>query len=151
MAKPKIKHLGIVKNGKKIYYNPGLYANQMRELEGKEFEEVISEKHIKPSTETHGYYRGGIIPTALLAEKFGGWTEDDIHLYYTNKYLKTVIEKFYPDGKREELVTIRSTGELNQKEMNEYIEKVKADLALEGIEVLDPQQYYLNKYKTYVK
>ncbi len=147
-AHPQIIHFGRIKNCKKIYYNPELYLKQLQQLDGKEFEEIIKEKHIKPSTSTHGYYRGGIISTCLVSEKFGGWTEDEVHKYFTNKFLKTVIEKvFESTGDIIELFYIRSTSELTQKEMNDYIEQVVADLTFEGIEVLSPDEYNLQKYR----
>lgn len=148
MASPDILHLGIIRNGKKIYYRPELYLRQIQLLEGKEFEERIKEKFVKPSTSTHAFYRGAIIPTCLLTEKFGGWSEDEIHTFFTNMYLSRTIEKvFESSGEVVELKEIDSTGSLNQKEMNIFIERVLAFLADEGIEVLSPEQYSLSKYR----
>lgn len=146
-SKPRIIHFGLIKNGKKIYYNNELYGKQIQSLEGKEFEEEIREKLKKPSQGTHGYYRGGIISTCLVSEKFGGWNEDEIHDLFCNLFLKTTIEKVFGDTGRTEITKVLSTSDLNQAEMNEFIERVIAWLATEGIEVLNPEQYNLTKYR----
>lgn len=148
----KIIHLGIIRNGKKIFYRPELYLKQIQALEGKEFEEQIQEKFIKASQSSHAYYRGGIIGSCLLTDKFAGWEEQDVHKYFTNKFLKRTIEKvFQSTGEVAHLTSIESTGSLNQKEMNIFIEKVIAECAQEGIEILSPDEYNISKYRVVKK
>lgn len=146
MKKPRIIHYGFVKNGKKNYYQTELYAKQLAELEGKEFEEEIREKVKKTSRATTGYYRAGVLRTALQCEVFIGWSEEELHQYFTSRHLSTVIEKFV-NGERVEIPTIISTSELNQSEMNDYIQKVTVELAEMGIEVLPPENYTTTKYR----
>lgn len=144
--KPEIKLHGIVKRSKKVYYNPDLYVKVLQELEGKEFEEIVKEKQEKPSKNTHGFYRGGIIASCLTTEKFAGWDKDEIDDFFCNMFLSEKIEKVFGTT-RTEITRIGSTGDLNQKEMNEFIEKVIHWLSEEGIEILSPEQYNLSKYR----
>ncbi len=67
-----LKHYGKVVQGVKRYYRPELLADNLKELEGKEFEEVLKEKTKNVSTDAHAFYRGGIIKTAMADEMFGG-------------------------------------------------------------------------------
>ncbi|MCC7514513.1 MAG: hypothetical protein IT212_07455 [Bacteroidia bacterium] len=145
--KPEIRHYGIIRGAKRIYYNPELHTRQMQDLDGKEFEEVIKEKHVKPSTSTHGYYRGGIISSCLTTNEFAGWDKEEVNDYFCGLFLKRVVEKIFPDGKRVEVIHIGSTGDLNQREMNEFIETVVRYLAEKGIYILSPDEYNLTKYR----
>ena len=77
-----LKHYGKIIGGKRRYYNPDLHNESLKSLEGKEFEEVIKEKHKRVSQDAHGYYRGGVIGTAMEFEMFNGWTKDDIHDFF---------------------------------------------------------------------
>ena len=47
MKEVTIKHYGKIVKGVKHYYNPKLYSQNLLELEGKEFEEVLREKNAK--------------------------------------------------------------------------------------------------------
>lgn len=152
MKKPEIYHYGIVKKGKAIYYNPDLYLMQLQDLEDKEFILSIKEKKKDVSVSAHGYYWGGVIGSALTSEDFGGWTKEEVHAYYTKKFLTIIVEKVFPTGEVIEVPVIRGTSDLSQIERSEYIDKVKADLYSEhGVEVLNPEQYNLSKYRRIVK
>lgn len=142
-----IRHLGVVREGQRIYYNIELHKKQLIQLEGKEFEEIIKEKLVKPSSDTHGYYRKGIIGTCLESEKFGGWEESEVHAFFANMFLRTTLVKEI-DGKEYSIPYITSTGDLSQKEMNEFLEKVIAWLAQEEIEILPSENYKIAKYRT---
>lgn len=150
-----IKHYGRIVNGVKQYYNPALYKETITSLEGKEFEEVIKQKHKRVSEDAHGYYRGGVLGTALEFEMFGGWTKDDLHDFFAKMFLsykKSLILK-YDDGTEcvETIKKTQSTSGLNSKEMTEFVDKVIQWLAEQGIVVLPPEQYVLGKYKTETK
>lgn len=145
--KAEVRHYGIVRNGKKVYYNTDLYLRQMASLEGKEFEEIIKERHKKPSKSTHGYYRGGIIASCLTTEEFAGWEPEEVNDFFLNMFCKTIIEKGFEDQKPVEIVHIKTTAEMTQKEMNEFIEKVIAYLTSKGIQILSPEEYNLTKYR----
>lgn len=117
-------------------------------MEGKEFEETFTEKLQKPTKGQHGYYRGAVIPTCQLTETFAGWDEEEIDSHFCNLFLKRIVEKDLPGEGRKELIHIRSTGDLNKKEMAEFIDKVLDYLAAKhGIEVLPPDNYKLTKYR----
>lgn len=108
MGEVTIKHYGKIVKGVKYYYNKNLYAQNLSELEGKEFEEVFKKKHKRVSLDAHGYYRGGVLGTALDSEMFGGWDRDDIHDFFAKMYLsytKALVIK-YVNGS-EKLVNIK--------------------------------------------
>lgn len=146
MRKPEIKHFGIIRNGIKIYYNKELYEKQITGLEGKEFEEIIKEKSKKTSSSTHGYYRGGILPSLEESTVFSGWERNEIHEYFQSRFLMETYDRIV-NGERKEITTIRSTADLNQSEMNHFIEQVIKECAELGIEILPPEQYNLTKYR----
>ena len=148
--KSEIRHIGVVKEGHKIYYNNDLYKKHILLLEGKEFDEVLKEKRVSVSTDTHGYYRAGVLKTALESEKFGGWDEDELHAFFANMFLKTTFTKVV-SGREYHVPKILSTGDLSQAEMNQFIEKVVYWLAQEEIEILSPDHYNLTKYRTIKK
>lgn len=141
-----IKHSGHVKNGVKYYDNPELYRQQLQELEGKRFVEIIKEKHQSPSRSQYNYYRGGILSTCHSSEIFSHFdTKDDIHTdYFAPKFLSYVVQVKIKN-ERYEVKRVRSLTELNDKEMSVFIERVLADAAELGIQVLSGEEYY-NKY-----
>jgi hypothetical protein len=147
MAAPEIKQYGIVRNGQRIYYSPDLHLQQIKSLEAYEFEEIIKKRVKKPSLGTHGYYRGGIIATCLTTNKFSGWTKSEVDKFFCNLFLKEIIEKIFPDGKKVEIPFIKSTGDLDQQEMNEFIIQVEQWCSENEIEILSPEQYNLTKYR----
>lgn len=155
MAKIIYHHYGKVTNGSLVHYNWPLFKQTLISLEGLEFDLIIKEKHKRVSLDTHGYYRGGIIKECLQYEMFGGWTEDDVHDFFADQFLhyyKTLIinhddnDKTYCNVRK-----VISTSSLNQKDMNEFIEKVIGWLAEHGIVIHSPEQYFLGKYKTVEK
>lgn len=147
MAKPEIRQYGVVRNGQRIYYNAELNLQQLKGLEGFEFEEIIKKRVKKPSLGTHGFYRGGVIATCLTTNMFGGWTKEDVDHYFCSLFLTETIEKVFPDGKRVEIPHIKSTGDLDQQEMNEFIAQVEQWCAENSIEILSPEEYNLSKYR----
>ncbi len=82
-----LKHYGKIVNGKEIYYNPDLHQETLNSLEGKEFEEILKEKHKKVSEDAFGYYYGGVIGEAMEYEMFGGWSKDDIDDFFSSMFL----------------------------------------------------------------
>lgn len=147
-----LRHYGKIINGKKTYYNESLYNQTIRSLEGREFEEVIKEKHKKVSHDQHAYYRGGVLGTALEYEIFGEWNEKELHLFFGDLFLSYIIEEKYlvTDGttKKRHVKRIESTADLSTKEMAQFIDHVIGWLAQQGIVVKDATQYYLEKYQT---
>lgn len=144
MSKPILRHYGKIVNGKKEYFNPILYKQQLDSLEGQEFEEVIKKRFRKVSEDAHAYYRGAILRTAHQHEDFIHFDKpDDIHddiiVPMFLSHIKTVTLK----GRSTDKIEYVSTGSLNKEEMSVFIERVLAWLATEhGITVLSPEQYY---------
>jgi len=130
---------GFVKGFKFIPYDAQLEGNILGLHEGQQVERLIRRKKKKTTSETHGYYRGVVLPAAKQSETFRGWSLVDIHKYYASLYLKDVVEKEL-DGITVLIVTTLSTGEVGQKRMNRYIEDVVKDLNEHGIIVPEPQK-----------
>lgn len=150
-----IKHYFSVKNRVVTYYDNNLRNANLDaiEAEGGMGVETIKAKGKRISNDTYAYFFGGIVRTALQFERFGGWNEDDFRIWYENKFLSTrrALETYNDGGTIKQRVIITSKGDirdLNQKQMNKFIEDVINDLALEGIIILTPEQYNLERYKT---
>ena len=147
-----IKHFGKVVNGKRIYNNPALHDEYVKDLEGKEFVEVIKVKFKKVSTDAHGYYRGGILGECMNYEMFQGWTREEIHdNHFAPLFLsyKKAI-KYLSGGETlfRETTVVESTANLSSKEMFEFCERCIQWLTEVGIVVHTPEEYLLGKYKT---
>lgn len=149
------KHYGKIVNGRRQYYNFDLHAETLHDLEGQEFVEVLRLKPKKVSHDAHGYYRAGILGTAMEYEMFKGWEREEIHddhfseLFLT--YKKTVKYMAGDQTMYREKTVKRSTAELTSSEMFEFCEKCIQWLAERGIVVHTPEEYLLGKYKTEVK
>lgn len=144
-----IKHRGRVVGGKKLYDNPFLYKQQLQELEGKNFVEIIEEVHKKPSVDQHKFYRGGILGTCSQTEYFAHFPNNDkIHEFFADMFLSYTEQVVTPD-KSYIRQKVRSTADLSKKEYSEFIEKVIAWCETEaGITVGDAEQYHSRYYKT---
>ena len=144
-----IKHYGVIKNGRKIYDNPALYTDQIQSLEGKEFVEEIKEKHVKASNNQYNYYRGAILPTCHKSEMFGFFDKkDDIHdNYFAPMFLSYTVMVKLPNRKPYEQVKVRSLADLSVEEMSEFIERVIACCAENGISVPPPEMFYSKYYQ----
>lgn len=139
-----IRHYGRVKNGKKIYDNPSLQDDQLRELEGCNFVEIIKKRHERPSTSQYGYYRGAILVACYESDMFMHYdNKDQIHtLYFAPKFLSyTVLQ---PKTNKEIQLT-HSLADLTKEQMSVFMERVLADCAENGIEI-PPSELFYNKY-----
>lgn len=151
MAKITYHHFGRVTNGNLVHYNYPLFKQSLAQLEGLEFDLVLKEKHKRVSLDTHGFYRGGIVKECLQYEIFGGWNEDDVHDFFADMFLsytRTVTIKTENSVIHRNIRKTQSTAELNQREMNEYVDRVIRWLADEGIVIQSPENYFLGKYKS---
>lgn len=143
------RHYGKVTASAQLAFNNySQFENELKILSGKEFEIIIRERFIPASTDQHGYYRGGVIREALNHEDFGGWSEDDVHDYYAEKFLTFSIHRILA-GKVIEYAIIESTAHLGKKRFAVYIQQVIDDLWNEHqIEVGAPEDYVIGKYQT---
>lgn len=143
-----VRHYGKIENGKKTYFNPVLYKQQMDGLEGQEFEEVIKKRHRKVSSDAHAFYRGAVLGTCLQHEAFSHYNKaDDIHEDVIAPMFLGYTKHVVLGNKQWEEKKVRSTSSLNKEEMGQFIDKVIAWLLMEfGIEILSPENYYLSLY-----
>jgi hypothetical protein len=148
-SKINIKHLGKVMNRKLYFINSRLWEQQLSMLEGKEFELIIKERHKKTTVDQHGYYRGGILGTCHQTEMFSHFDKpDDIHEnYFAPKFLSYKVMVELPKEKYT-ITKVRSMSQLDKKETAEFIDRVLADCAENGVEILSPEEYYIEQFKT---
>ena len=133
-----VRQIGFIKGFKLVPYDQNLYNNILGYYNNKQVELTIRERRKKISTNTHGYYRGVLIPTVLSTEAFGGWDRHKVHKFFAHMFLKD-IETIEVRGKIYIIETILSTAKLSQKEMNLFIDKVREYLLIEHqITILDP-------------
>lgn len=146
-----IKHYGKVMNGKKIYYNQPLYNQQLIQLEGKEFVELIEEKPVKPSLDAHGYYRGAILEACRNSEYFATFENNEkIHEFFADTFLLYSEQVVTPDKSYIRYKTI-STASLTKKEYSAFIEKVRFWCDENGIITPDADSHHSRYYKTIIK
>lgn len=134
MSDIKINLPGFVKNFNYKPYDEKMYYSILGFYNNKEVNLCITERKKNPSSNTHGYYRGIILPICQQTELFRGWRLDEIHKYFASKYLKDVVEKEI-NGMNVIIVTTLSSGEVSQKTMNKFIDEVVKELNENGIVV----------------
>lgn len=148
MSQIQIKHFGKIVKGRKVYNNPELYASQLLQLEGMEFEEIIKKRTRKTTLNQHAYYRGAILPSCYQSEHFSYFDKpDDIHDFYFAKKFLTITKMINVNGVNKEVKKVISMSEMSDKETSEFIEKVIANCAELGIIILSPEEYYNKYYK----
>lgn len=148
MRSEAIIHYGKIVNGQKVYYHPKLLGAVIQSLEGKEFQEIIAKKEEKPTTDQHGFYRGGIIKECTMHSDFAGWTRKEIDKYFCQMFLSYNVEKIVK-GERKIITVIESTGDLTKDEMKDFIDKVIRYLAINhNLIIKDPKDYYNGKYRS---
>ena len=95
-----------------------------------------------PRRQTHKQYRGGMLSTTRIAlEDYGYFfTDDEVHEFLKRRFLS---ETRYNKQKQSEYSVIRSTGEINQQDINEFIEKCR-EFSLDslGTHVLSGSEYH---------
>ncbi len=134
------------------FYNHELYNQSLIQLKGKEFDLIIKERKKNVSLDTHAYYRGGVIAECLKYEKFNGWTKEDVHDFFASIFLSSTKQLRNGENDRVAFIpTIKSTSDLSQSEMNEYINKVVKWLSEKGIVIHPPEQYYNGIFKSHEK
>lgn len=149
MAKIVYRLYGKILNGIPKFYNDNLYRQTIIELEDKEFELVMKEKHYKVSNDQYGYYHAAIIEECMKDEMFGGWTHDDIDDMFSSAFLTVKRSLTTADGNTHIIAKTISKGQgFSKKDMSEFIEKCILWCAEHGIIIHSSEQYYLDKYKS---
>lgn len=146
---PILKHFGVISNGMVKLYNPELYKSNLISLNNQEVEIIIKKKHKSPTKDMYGFYRAGICKTCQQFEMFAHMDVEDVHEFFANTFLS--YNKHLQVGDKTFLLkkTI-STTSLSKEEMKDYIDKCIHWCAEHGIEIKDPEQYELGKYKTVI-
>ncbi len=143
-----IKHFGKIVKGRKVYNNPELYANQLAQLEGMEFEEIIKKRTRKTTLSQFAFYYGAILPTCYQCEIFSAFDKsDDVGIYFEDKFLSYTIPIHLPNGGIKTITKTKSLTGLNIDETSEFITKVLAECDSLGITVLSPEEYFNRYYK----
>ncbi len=129
---------GFVKGFVLIPYDKTLYGNVMGLYEGRQVEFVIRHKRKKVTSNTHGYYRGILLPYLTKhTEQFRGWKTTEVHKYFVSQHLKDIIERQM--GEVTVLImTTLSTGEISQSRMNIFIDDIRQECSEKGISTPDP-------------
>lgn len=128
------------------FYNIPLLNHCKNELEGKEFELVLKEKHSRVTNSQYRYYFGGVLRTCYQTEMFSHFDKaDDIHeMFFGPKFLS--YTKVVEVGKEKSLVKrVPSLTTITRKELGEFIDKVIIWCAEHSIVILSPEQYKLEK------
>lgn len=107
-----------------------------------EFELEIKQREYNANSSQFGYLYGGVYREALLTNKFKSWTEDEMEEHFGNLFLAERITIEVPGKPVEVKRIIKSTSSLSRKELSEFIERVIAWLANEGIAVSGSEDYY---------
>lgn len=146
------KFYGRIIDGVRYYHKPMMYREYMKQLEGKEFEEIIIERQKEASTDQHAYYRATVRWLCVEMETFAGWDEKVLHQFIARKLLgRVIVQEFtHKDGSitSEEITIVPSTAQLSRKEMSKFIDSFLNWLGLEGIYPPEPDQFVTKKYAT---
>jgi len=136
------RHRGKVNDSAKLFLNDiKWYQNNLDALQGKNIYITIQEEIEPVSKNFHNYYRGIVLKTALQSETFGGWTSNELHEYYVDRYLVSFHNKQIK-GQVITLKKVPSTASIGTKRMTRYVEDVKNNLAQEhGIIIKDYEDY----------
>lgn len=137
-----INFYGTVVNGEMMHYRPILLKQHLHTMEGKEFRLTVTERETDNTKDQHGFYRYGIIRvTCMQTELFAGWRQDEIHDFFSDRFLTTETSKEI-GGKMVVFRKKRSTSNLSKKQMAEFIQNVISFLADHGIHPLPPEEYH---------
>jgi hypothetical protein len=125
-------------------------------LESERFQMILQKEVILRSTSSLGYYFGGIIRnTCMRSNLFESWTFNEIDNFFRKNFLtyKKELVRYIgiKDKKRKKKIVVSvpvedSLENLSQDKMNIFLNQVIAFLSQEGIEVLSPSDYKLQKY-----
>jgi len=141
-----LRHYGVIHNGKKTYYNQPLYDQQLLNLEGQEFEEVIKKRFHKVSNDQYAYYFGAVLAVAHKHDAFIHFNKpDDIHEDIIAPMFLGYTKIIEFKGQKFEKKEVRSTTSLTREEMAEFIDRVITWLAMEfDLIIYSPEAYYLS-------
>ena len=123
---------GFVKGFDLKPYNEKLHASILGYYNNHEVEYIIRRPKKRPTMESHGYYRGVILPCAQASNIFGGWNLEEIHKFFASEFLKDVITTEI-NGRIFITTHILSTGSISKKQMAKFIQDVIQWLAENGV------------------
>lgn len=114
-----IIHEGRVDKGQLHLKNKSRYLVQLSKLDGKEIELIIRQKKSQRSLDQNSYYWGVVV--AILGDHCG-YDPEEMH--------EALKFKFLRKGK-EGLETVTSTTDLNTKEFEDYLERIRRWASME--------------------
>lgn len=146
-----IRHFGKAQGRQMRFtsYNRQKFEAALDEIErkGGDFELEIRPCSEPVTEDQHAYYRSFVRNTLVGCEIFGGWEEDRIHRFFASQFLGyTYVEVV--NGRETAVRAVESTANIGKKRMAEFIEKVIAWCAHEGIRIGSPEDYHSGKFKT---
>jgi hypothetical protein len=148
--KVQVRHFAKVDDKCRVQYlNSTLWNQQLVQLRGKDVEILIKERTKAPSIDQRNYYRGAVLGTCFESEMFSAFDNpDQIHKeYFAPKFLSyTKIVTVGNQSKEQEF--IHSMADLDRKETSDFIERVIADCAMNGITILTSEEYYMKNYQS---
>lgn len=140
-----IKITGHVKDGQLYVDDIKLRQHVINSLEGKEIEEVIQEKHTDPTSGQFGYWHSVLLPIALEAEAFGGWTKRELDRFLTKKFLgDTAIKEIR--GIPTEVDDTPSKANISRKKWIYLIDQSIIFFSQLEIEIPEPEHKRKEKY-----
>lgn len=108
--------------------------------EGKQIGITVERKRKKRSLSQNAYYWGVVIPPiqALLNEYGNDVDEEETHGFLREHIGKLTSSVFDKDGRR--MAIVKSSTGLSTAEFEEYMLKVRAWAAGEGVQILEPNE-----------
>jgi hypothetical protein len=119
-----LEHRGKVSNGALQLWDLEKYQHDIERHDGCDIRLIIVEDVPNHTTEQMRTFRGHITDCALQAEDFGGWTKQEFQEAMKYQFLRETKDVKQPDGSYKEIERVPSLGDLNIKQMSEFIENV---------------------------
>lgn len=135
----KAKFYGKVENGRRVYDSPEIGKLWIKRLEGKRFEETISEEKQDGTDAQRGYYFACIVKSAVNEGDFVGWTAEEIDGYLVRKFL--TVDRGTP---KERIRSRSSDAGFTREDWSEFIDRCIKDMAEHGVIVLPPNKSWFN-------
>lgn len=133
----KIEFAGEVINGVVKIRNRKIFDEQVKQLEGKQFEGVIEKKRVKRSLPQNAYYWAVVVP--LIEERFKQLGHNEITKQLTHEFLKGKFLYHEIITEHSEVIHLpKGTSETTKSEFMDYIAKVQ-QWAAETLDLIIPE------------
>jgi len=127
-----------IESGKMRLYNRPQFDKYLEGIEGEYY--LVLEKHRnRRSLNQNAYYWGVVIP--MTGDKYG-YLNKEMHEVWKYQFLQVSDGKF---------TRVKSTTELDTMQFMEYVDKIKALAATDGLYIPDPNEVTIPKeYEVFV-